>query len=499
MVVKHRISSMVLAALLTVSFITACGSTPSTSAPEQTTAPLTAEITETQTETELTDNLPPDLDFGGTEIKIVHRSDGDLLDKEIFSESETGDVVETAIFRRNQKIEDRLNIKIKTIPVTATVHGGAEVNTAVKKAVTAGSDEYDIAVNHMSQMAPLAVEGMYLNLLGLPYLDFEKPWWVKDFITNLTIDNKCYLMAGDITIMMIGSTYLMFYNKNLYENMFRDNMYDLVNEGKWTLDSMYERVSGAYLDLNGNSKADEEDQFGYCTTSIRFIDALLVGSDVRITEKDENGQPYFVLEQNPKTYQFVEKAHTLLYGGNHTWVRTDDIKGDVEIFEKFNAGTVLFITYTMMGASKLRDMEEDFGVIPMVKFDESQPEYTTAPHNGFSALAVITTTKNPEAVAAFCEAMCAESYKSVTPAYYEIALKEKYSRDPETQAMLDLIRGSLKFDFGYVNSASLNSVMQQFRDLVNGKPDKVASTLAKNMTKCQKMLEDYLAKYSELG
>jgi hypothetical protein len=41
--------------------------------------------------------------------------------------------------------------------------------------------------------------------------------------------------------------------------------------------------------------------------------------------------------------------------------------------------------------------------------------------------------------------------------------------------------------------------MQQFRDLVNGKPDKVASTLAKNMTKCQKMLEDYLAKYSELG
>jgi ABC-type glycerol-3-phosphate transport system substrate-binding protein len=499
MVVKYRISSMVLAALLTVSFITACGSTPSTSAPEQTTAPLTAEITETQTETELTDNLPPDLDFGGTEIKIVHRSDGDLLDKEIFSESETGDVVETAIFRRNQKIEDRLNIKIKTIPVTATVHSGAEVNTAVKKAVTAGSDEYDIAVNQMSQMAPLAVEGMYLNLLNMPYLDFDQPWWVKDFITNLTIDNKCYLMAGDITIMMIGSTYLMFYNKNLYENMFRDNMYDLVNEGKWTLDSMYERVSGAYLDLNGNSKADVEDQFGYCTTSIRFIDALLVGSDVRITEKDENGQPYFVLEQNPKTYQFVEKAHTLLYGGNHTWVRTDDIKGDVEIFEKFNAGTVLFITYTMMGASKLRDMEEDFGVIPMVKFDESQPEYTTAPHNGFSALAVITTTKNPEAVAAFCEAMCAESYKSVTPAYYEIALKEKYSRDPETQAMLDLIRGSLKFDFGYVNSASLNSVMQQFRDLVNGKPDKVASTLAKNMTKCQKMLEDYLAKYSELG
>ena len=122
MVVKYRISSMVLAALLTVSFITACGSTPSTSAPEQTTAPLTAEITETQTETELTDNLPPDLDFGGTEIKIFHRSDGDLLEKEIFSESDTGDVVETAIFRRNQKIEDRLNIKIKTIDWSLLFH-----------------------------------------------------------------------------------------------------------------------------------------------------------------------------------------------------------------------------------------------------------------------------------------------------------------------------------------------------------------------------------------
>mgnify|MGYP003804859163 FL=1 len=134
--IKYRLSSLVLALLLIISFITACGGTSSTSTPEQTTAQPEAELTETQTETELTDNLPADLDFGGVEIKIVHRSDGDLLDQEIFSESETGDVVDTAIFRRNQQIEDRLNVKIKAIPIKATVHGGSEINTPVKKAVT---------------------------------------------------------------------------------------------------------------------------------------------------------------------------------------------------------------------------------------------------------------------------------------------------------------------------------------------------------------------------
>ncbi|MGN1129152.1 MAG: hypothetical protein ACI4T6_09405, partial [Candidatus Flemingiibacterium sp.] len=47
------------------------------------------------------------------------------------------------------------------------------------------------------------------------------------------------------------------------------------------------------------------------------------------------------------------------------------------------------------------------------------------------------------------EALCAESYKKVMPAYYETALKTKYTRDNESIAMIDLVVNSRVFDLGY--------------------------------------------------
>ena len=51
------------------------------------------------------------------------------------------------------------------------------------------------------------------------------------------------------------------------------------------------------------------------------------------------------------------------------------------------------------------------------------------------------------------EALNAESYKIVFPAYYEVALKTKYTHDNESVQMLDMIVDSRIFDFGYVYDA----------------------------------------------
>ena len=96
------------------------------------------------------------------------------------------------------------------------------------------------------------------------------------------------------------------------------------------------------------------------------------------------------------------------------------------------------------------------------------------------------------------EALCSESYRYVTPAYYETALKVKYTRDDETSRMLDMIRDSVKFDFAYIYNASLNTPMTQFRQLVMKKVDAAASTLASNMKSCNKMLAELLEKYDAM-
>ena len=67
-----------------------------------------------------------------------------------------------------------------------------------------------------------------------------------------------------------------------------------------------------------------------------------------------------------------------------------------------------------------------------------------------AAFAVPKTVSDPEFVGIITEALNAESYKAVFPAYYEVALKTKYTHDDESVKMLDYIVDHRVFDFGYV-------------------------------------------------
>lgn len=254
-------------------------------------------------------------------------------------------------------VEERLNIKIVPIGIKCDIHSGAEVNSKVKKSVTSGSDDYDIAANHMSQMTPLAVSGMYTNLMALDYLDFDQPWWATDFMKNLTLYDKCYMMAGDIGLSMIESTYMLYYNKVIYENYFPGtSMYDIINNNAWIIDKFAELSKSVYSDLNGNNEADKDDQYGYYADIVRTSDGMLGSCNIQFVEINEQGDPYFVLEQNERTFEFIEKVHSLLYDDNRTFIY-ESTGLDTENTRGFISGKALFFPYTMFGAAYLRDME----------------------------------------------------------------------------------------------------------------------------------------------
>ena len=62
--------------------------------------------------------------------------------------------------------------------------------------------------------------------------------------------------------------------------------------------------------------------------------------------------------------------------------------------------------------------------------------------------------------------MGAESYKQVTPAYFEICLKGKYSDAPEDAEIYDRIVNSFMYSFGFCySSKSLEGIGGLFRNL----------------------------------
>jgi len=97
------------------------------------------------------------------------------------------------------------------------------------------------------------------------------------------------------------------------------------------------------------------------------------------------------------------------------------------------------------------DLDFTYGMLPFPKYDEAQERYLTVPEYDFSVYGVPVTLpmEDYEFVGIVMEAMCAESWKTVTPAYYDEALKGRYSADPTTAEMIDLIMDGRVFDWGY--------------------------------------------------
>ena len=142
-----------------------------------------------------------------------------------------------------------------------------------------------------------------------------------------------------------------------------------------------------------------------------------------------------------------------------------------------------------------RNMTDHYGIIPIQKMDETQNEYKTFLHDQFTAFGIVSTVKEDrlQMMGAFLESMAEESYKSLVPTYYELALKTKYVSDEESGQMLDMIYRSVYIDAGVLYTKSINSIHQQLRTAVTSENNTIAS-----MFKAQaKVIDKLLTKLNE--
>ena len=118
----------------------------------------------------------------------------------------------------------------------------------------------------------------------------------------------------------------------------------------------------------------------------------------------------------------------------------------------FAADQILFFMTRMDSVSYMRDMESDFAILPFPKLDTNQENYLTQIATATHMSYIPTTTNDAALTGKVCEAMSYYSYKNIVPAYYEVSLKNKYSRDENTQKMLDIIRSGAVMPFEYAFS-----------------------------------------------
>jgi len=449
------------------------------------------------------DDVPDDLDFGGRELRILHRGDGNALYGdgficilEITAAEENGDVINDAVYRRNQAIEEKLNIKIKPIEMF-----GADWNEsffgAAQKSVKAGNDDFDLIFGYAALTTQYAMKGIYYNARNLPYIDMSKPWWNQNFNQEFTIEGKQYLLAGDYSLSMLSRAYCIYFNRKYANALNIENLYDTVLNGDWTLDKISELTKYAYRDLNGNGIKDAGDRFGFVITGGTYVDNFLFSYDQPITVMNSEGLPELAVN-TPKMAEIVSKTYDFFYNNIGTDMRGDE-GTELKNLEDFSTDNILFLPNTLLKNELLRSAETEYGILPYPKWDKAQEKYYTGAQDNFSIISVLATIKDEELVGAALEALAAESYRKVTPAYYEIALKRKYLRDDESAEMLDIISGGLSFNFGGFHSENINGIrVRLFRQLMADKKSDFVSAYDKYEANFQKGLDKVIAAYQKL-
>ena len=140
-------------------------------------------------------------------------------------------------------------------------------------------------------------------------------------------------------------------------------------------------------------------------------------------------------------------------------------------------------------------MESDYGIIPYPKYDEKS-DYRTSVLRRYTITSVPTTAQEPEQIEMLLEAMASEGYNKIVPAYYDIALKGKYTRDAETVDMLDIISGSSWFDFCDIYFTELGYISDFMSNYVLGSANGLVSSFEKQRKAFEKNLEKLREAYA---
>lgn len=486
---KIRITALVLlmSMLLTLA---ACSSDTGDDAAVTT----VTEAAETETETEETtadafeaDGLL-DLDFGGKTVSIYVR--GDTIDTE-FTADNDGDIVNDALYTRNMKVEERLNVDLNIFANTTTDFWGQReiyMNTVIA-AVMAGDKSIDIA-GGLSVLHPIMIQNdIFFDMLGdgMEHLEFTRPWWSTSLIDKLAVGGRLYLASGEASLGVIKGMMCFLFNKKQISDFGLDDPYKLVTDGKWTLDALREMSAVAYQDLNGDGAVDVGDNFGLVIDNENHAVNFTTACGLTPMSYDSEGVPHFDMASE-KFVDVMDRCKEMVEWDSSA-VNFDNKR---EYAEAFPSGRAMFITAEFASVVIFRDSDTDFGVIPFPKYDEAQDRYITTPRSTFSAFS-IPITADKEITSAVLEAFASESYRTVSPAYFESALKVKYSRDEISAQMFDIIKGGVEYDFGLTSAQMLKAFNVTLRGVICGSNKSNWTTvLAANQSSYDAALEAYL-------
>lgn len=439
-------------------------------------------------------NVPAGLDLGKEEFRMLvyDNSNSVWYDVDFAATGITGDLINDAAYRRMTQVEEALNFDLVTYP--SPEYGFNYMNTAVG----AGDDLYDAGVVCARKAVTLAERGYLYDLFGdNVVMDTDAAWWDQGCTSGLSVANRLYMIAGDISILYRKSVRVYYFNKQVAENHQDDlpDMYELVENGEWTLEALAECVFAVSEDLDGDDAMTGDDMFGLIYT-VDTMGTGLLGAGAQIVTKNEDDIPELTF-YNDDTVEAFEMFIDFLYDMDHS-VTGGDRANLTGLGSMFMSDRALFNNCELHNIASFRQMETDFGILPTPKFDEDQENYRSSINPVPAGMIVIpiTNQRNLNNTCYVLDSLGAASKNTLTPAYIENYLEGRSARDEESRESLNIVFNNVVFDLGYIYN--WGNIATFSYDLVKAKRDGFTSAYEGIASAAQTAMEETLEIYGKL-
>lgn len=425
------------------------------------------------------------VDWGKDTFDILGRED--YSPEELTVENQV-EPLEDSVYRRNLLFEEYCNLEMNVI-----LESTASINDSVKKDVRSGTGEYDLIQNHMANTANLASEGNLISFTSLDNVDLSAPWWDAG-TASFMISDKIYFMNSAINYSDENTTYVMLFNKKMASDE-AVNPYQMVYDNEWTLDNFQSLIKEISYDKSGDGRWDENDVYGFVSTW-ETGSTFFFGAGLRYIVCEEGNDPYLALDSSgmAKATVLLEKVLSIYYVNHSTYSSPPGEEG--KGMGTFKNGRALFYSEVVQYIIALgKEMETDFGVLPVPKYNKQQEDYITWTNGICSTSSISKAAQNLDRLGATLEIFAIMSYQHVVPAYYDTVLQRKSVRDEESQGMLDIIFKTRTYDLCmYYNNIGLEPL---FKTCVNDNTNNFSSSYSKKENNAQKTLNKLVSKFAK--
>lgn len=452
-------------------------------------------VTDLPTEEETEDPLAPDfnpeeLDYGDREIRILQC---EYLKEEFLpTEGGTGDMLEQALFARNAKVEEDLNIHFSFPTVQSDMHSPEKLLSAVEMSVKAGDPDsmYHMVAQPSYYVTAIMIAGYYQNLGGIEnsYINLDKQYWLPSYVNASVINDKYYFVTGMACTSILNRMEVVYVNNNLANDYYPDtDIRQVVYDGDWTYARMLEMIAeagdGASTGVYGMAMP----------INSHSIDGMLCAMKLDMLKINDSGIPTVNVNTQHNT-DIIEKLRNLYYH-NESVTTGDPIKA-------FSEKRSIFCMTLMMNTSSLYNAGIDYTLIPMPKYDETQTDYVVTAHDEYSILSICMGVEDPRMLTAVLEDLAYSSVDTTYQATYTKTYSQRYAGNPENAKMFDYLFAHMDFSMGYIYSHVLGDCKNTPRYLlyptsVTGIPVNVNSGIASSFDALEQAVETKLEDFIE--